>query len=373
LALTLQVGPLSPVVALAFHPTEPWLAAGAYGRVTVWDTRAGRPIKVLTAVLGAVNDLRFSPDGKLLAAAGGQPSAKGDLRLFTTADWKLRAVLPGHEDVVACAAFRPDGARLASASYDRTVRVWDVASGKAERVLTMHSDFVTGVAWSPDGKLLASGSKDRSVRLVEADTGAGRFTFSDRNEDVLAVAYSPDGKAVVSAGLEPGLSWWNPATGERLHSVGGHRGAVHELAFSRDGKLLASAGGDGTVKLWDGSTGAPTRSIATGSLVYSVALSPDAKLVAAGGFDGLVRLFEAGTGRQRAALLSLPPTGERGDWLALSPAGYAAGSDELLALGRWSMAGRGLPAEAVWKALRRPDELVRALRGEAVAAPAFGK
>jgi WD40 repeat protein len=225
------------------------------------------------------------------------------------------------------------------------------------------------VASSPDGKSLASASKDRSVRLVEADTGAGKLTFSDRNEDVLAVAFSLDGKAVVSAGLEPNLSWWNAATGERLRTVGGHRGSVHELAFSKDGKLLASAGADGTVRLWNGATGAAVRSIAAGSLTYSTALSPDAKVIAAGGFDGLVRLFDTATGQPRVTLLSLPS----GDWLALTPAGYAAGSDELLSQARWTMAGKPPPAEVVWKALRHPENVAKALRGESVPAPAFGK
>ena len=91
LELTLPVGPLPPVAAVAFSPDGKLLAAGSYGRVTVWDLATAKPVKVLTNVLGAVNDLKFSPDGKLLAVAGGQPSARGDLRLFDTTDWKLVA------------------------------------------------------------------------------------------------------------------------------------------------------------------------------------------------------------------------------------------------------------------------------------------
>ncbi len=372
LSLVLNVGPLSPVVTLAFHPAEPLLAAGAYGRVTVWDLRTGESARVLTGVLGAVNDVRFSPDGKLLAVAGGQPSAKGDLRLFHVGDWTLKSALAEHHDVVAAVAFRPDGARLASASYDRTLRIWDVASGKSLRTLSSHSDFVTSVAWSPDGKWLASGSKDRSVRLVEADSGASKFTFSDRNEDVISVAFAPDGLAVVSAGLEPNLSWWNTETGERLRTVAGHRGAVHELAFSRDGKHLASAGADGTVKLWDGKSGSHTRSLTTGSLAYSVALSPDGKLVAAGGFDGLVRVFDTSKGEPRVTLLSLPPADEKTPWLAMTPAGYTSGSDDLVARGRWTIAGREMPPATIWPKLRIPDKVKKALRGEAVAVPVLG-
>lgn len=371
LALSLQVGPLAPVVALAFSPDGKHLAAGAYGRVTIWDVTTAQPVKVLTNVLGAVNDLEFSPDGSLLAVAGGQPSAKGDLRLFVTADWKLRGVLPGHEDVVNSLAFSPDGKRLASASFDRTARLWDLAGGKTERVVTAHSDFVTCVAFSPDGKHLFTGSKDRAVRMTEVASGASKFTFSDRSEDVLGLAVHPDGKSVVVCGNEPALSWWNSETGARERPVPGHRGAVHELAFSRDGKQLISAGGDGTVKVWTGE-GKLIRSLPVGSLTYAAAIRADGGLVAAGSFDGLIRVFDA-TGTQRATLLALPPTGERMEWLALTPAGYLAGSDDLLGRGRWTMAGRSLPDKGVLPLLRRPEAVQRTLRGQAVAAPTFGK
>src|SRR6516164_2975063 len=123
LELALRVGPLSPITAVAFSPDGKLLATGSYRQVTVWDLALARPVKMLTNVLGTVNDLRFSPDGRLLAVAGGQPSAKGDLRLYQVADWQLVGVLSGHEDVVFSVAFHRDGKRLASASFDKTVRI----------------------------------------------------------------------------------------------------------------------------------------------------------------------------------------------------------------------------------------------------------
>jgi DNA-binding beta-propeller fold protein YncE len=373
LVLSLRVGPLAPVVAVAFDPKGKYLAAGAYGRVTIWELAAARPVRVLTNVLGAVNDVRFSPDGRLLAVAGGQPSARGDLRLFRTEDWTLLRVLAGHDDVVNSVSFRHDGQHLASASYDRTARIWDVATGKTVRTLTMHSDFVLAVAFSPDGKRVHTGSKDRSVRMTEAGTGNSVFTFSDRNEDVLALAAHPDGRSIVSTGLEPGLSWWSTDSGARRRLVPGHKGAVHELAFSRDGKLLVSGGADGTVRLWNGSTTALVRTINVGALVYAVAISDDGKRVASGSFDGLVRVYDAGTGWLLATLLSLPPNGTTSDWLAVAATGQAACSDEVVKMGRWSMAGKEVPAAVVWKSVRDHEAVARSLRGETVTVPVFGK
>jgi WD40 repeat protein len=193
------------------------------------------------------------------------------------------------------------------------------------------------------------------------------------NEDVLAVAFSPDGKHVVSSGFEAGLYWWNPQTGERVRVQGGHGVAVNELAFSNDGSLLVSAGSDRTIRVWNGSTGAAIKTIGVGSLAYAVAINPDKKLLASGSFDGLVRLWDQASGRQLATLLALPSETEQHDWLALTPEGYAAGSTPVAKLVHWRLAGKEVPADKVWSTLRQPDMLVRAVRGEAVAAPKFGK
>jgi WD40 repeat protein len=370
LELTMKVGPLAPVVAVAFSPDGKWLATGCYGQVTVWDLETVRPVKVLTNVLGAVNDVRFSPKGELLAVAGGQPSAKGDLRLYRVADWSLLTVLRGHEDVVFSVAFDPAGVRLASASFDKTVRLWNLVSKKAERVLDGHSDFVYSVAFGPDGKWLASSSKDRSVRITDVSTGKSLFTLGGVEQDVLAVAVSPDGKSVVSSGFETGIRWWDARTGERKKIQPGHGIAVHELAFSKDGKELVSAGADGTVRLWD-ADGSPRKALPVGSMVYAVAVSPDGSRVASGSFDGFVRLWDAKSGKLLLTLLSLPSQGERFDWLAMTPEGYAEGSDGVRAQGQWRT-GNLVGVEA-WKLLHRPELVLRSFQGQPVPVPRFGE
>ena len=373
LDLVMKVGPLTPVAAVAFNPDGKLLATGSYGQVVIWDLGKVEPIKVLTNVLGAVNDVRFSPDGKLLAVAGGQPAGKGDLRLYQTSDWKLLGTLRGHDDVVFSIAFSADGKRLASASFDKTVRLWNVAKQETERTLSGHSDFVYAVTFSPDGKHVVSASKDRTVKIVEADTGKSVFTLGGMDEDILAVAYSPDGKQVISSGFQPSIYWWNPQTGERAKVQGGHGVAVNELAFSKDGKRAVSAGMDRTARIWDGGSGTALRTLSVGSPVYAIAISGDGKRVATGSFDGLVRLWDEAGGKQLLTLLSLPAADEQFDWLALMPEGYLNGSEKLTTLGRWRMGSQEVAAEQVWSVLRQPSMIGRSLRGEAVTAPAFGK
>ncbi len=373
LDLALKIGPLAPITALAFNPDNTLLATGSYGQVIVWDLVKGQPAKVMTNVLGAVNDLRFSPKGDILAVGGGQPSAKGDLRLYQTGDWKLLATLRGHDDVIFSLSFSPDGQQLASASFDQSVRLWDMKTHATLKEYHHHSDFVYAIAFSPDGKRLVSASKDRTVQLFDKETGKSVFTFSGMNEDVMAVAFHPDGKSVISSGFEAGIWWWNTQTGEKIKTQGGHGVATHEVAFSTDGKRAVSAGADRTVRTWDGAAGTPVKIFPVGSIAYAVAISPNGKLIASGSFDGLVRLWDEVSGRQLVTLLAVAAEGEQPDWLAITPEGYANGSEKSTSQARWRINGLDAKADYAWAALRQPVLVMQAFRGDAVPAPVFGK
>ncbi|VTS01204.1 wd-40 repeat protein : WD40 repeat-containing protein OS=Singulisphaera acidiphila (strain ATCC BAA-1392 / DSM 18658 / VKM B-2454 / MOB10) GN=Sinac_5385 PE=4 SV=1: PSCyt1: WD40: WD40: WD40: WD40 [Gemmata massiliana] len=367
LELALPVGPLPPVAAVAFSPDGKWLASGVYGRVTIWDLASAKPAKVLTNVLGAVNDLKFSPNGKLLAVAGGQPSARGDLRLFDTTEWKLLHALGGHLDTVSSVSFSGDGSKLVSASFDKTVRLWDVKEAKQLHAYTGHSDFVHAVSLGPDGSWYATASKDRTGRIIDAATGKGLFTLSGTDQEVLAVAVNPTNGQVMAAGLDPLVSWYDPKTAERQRRAGGPGTSTHEIAIDPKGTLVVTAGGDGTIRTLNPKTAAQVKAMQSGSVVFAVAVDADAKRIASGGADGVVKLWDATDARLLVTLWS----GADGAWVSLTPEGYVAGQDALLEKASWKATGKTVTDPKLLAPLRDAGQVGQAARGVKLPEPVW--
>lgn len=189
----------------------------------------------------APSSMAFSPDGTVLATAGGRSIRIWDLET-NQLDCELEA-----EDFVGAIVFSPDGKRIASGGEDVKVQIWSLAKQKRVGALEGHADPVSGVAYSPDGKLLISGSKDGTIRAWDARSGDELEDFVGHRNGVRSLAFTKDGARLVSVGEDKRIISWDVAAGKTLDEYDGVRASV-----SPDGKLVAAQSGGKEIKLYAG-------------------------------------------------------------------------------------------------------------------------
>lgn len=269
------------------------------GSVLIWDVSAGvsstmegRLETRLIADPRVSKELAFSPNGKLIAAVVGK----------TVEVWDVESksqimTLSGHKDAITSIAFTADGRFIATASADGTAKVWETTPTKELLVLTSGEQFVgfNNIRFTPDGKRL-TGILGDTVKEWDANSGKELGSIFKHDHQITSIAYSPDWKRLAFFSSEK-VNIWDTMSRHNLWSEGKEASYACEIGFSSNGKLLAG-GKDKIALVWDVQTGNELHSLEHDSRVTSVAFSPDGQIIATGGADGIANLWDVKSGNK---------------------------------------------------------------------------
>jgi WD40 repeat protein len=242
-----------------------------------------------------VTAVAFDAKGTRLASA----SWDGTVKLWNADTREVLFTLRGHAGRIDGVAFSPDGRLVASASWDGTVKVWDAATGKECYTLRGHRGEVSSVAFSPDGQRLASASWDKTVKVWDATTRRLLRKPLNHPDRVFSVTFSPDGRRLASG--SDAVRVWDVNSGDLLTTCNANPAApliwVGSVSFHPDGRRLASANGNNTVAIWDSTTG-KSLDVLRGHGPNSVCFSPDGERLASAGYDQTVTLWNTASGAE---------------------------------------------------------------------------
>ncbi|MBR0690126.1 c-type cytochrome [Bradyrhizobium manausense] len=294
------IGHGGPVRAIAVSVDGKTVLSGSFDTAAIrWSLATESAEQVLRLHADAVNAVAFLDEARM-ATAG----ADGRIAIWTAGRQQPDKVFEGHTGPIVALAVSPDVSTLASASWDRTVRLWSLLDGTS-RVLEGHSQNVNGVAFTPDGQSLVSVGYDQTMRVWHLTDGTSEI--AKLPAPLNAVAIAPDGEIVTGA-ADGRLRMMTP-DGKESGSVVVDATPIVALVISHDGALIAVAGISGSVVIVDRRARSVLRTlVGAGMPVWSVAFQPDGATLLTGGADGKIRRWNALTGDTLGSNLLGTPT-----------------------------------------------------------------
>lgn len=359
---------LPPVISsIDYSPDGTLIAVSGYHEVLLHHADGSGLAARLIGLSERVQKVKFSPDGKKLAVAGGLPSRSGEIQIWNVDSRKLSMSIPVGFDTLYGISWSPDGTRVAVGLPDSTVRAFDVKNGEQVLFKDSHDDWVLDTVWNNKGDLLVSVGRDMAVKLTEVVTqrfvdNITSITPGALKGGIHAITVHPKKEEVLVGGSD-GVPQIFRLTRVAKRVIGDNSnlvrkfpampGRIFGIDFASDGKRLAacsSYNGQGSLHLYscdydstvsdelkkafekplDGKSKKLTAEyqaegikrlakVSLDTALYATAFSPDGETVAAAGADGVIRLYDSQALRLKRAFVSVPlPKGKVPGVIALS-------------------------------------------------------
>ncbi|KAH9209097.1 beta transducin-like protein HET-E2C40 [Leptodontidium sp. 2 PMI_412] len=295
----IEISPLQVYVsALIFSPAESLIRRYFETEVPRWimvkppiRSKWSACLQTLEGHRSYVFSVTFSHDSTRLASASNDHT----IRIWNSSSGDCLQTLEGHRSDVFSVTFSHDSTRLASASKDTIIKIWDTSSGKCLQTLEGHSNSVKSVAFSHDSTCLASVSDDSTVKIWGASSGICLQTLEGHSSNVFSVVFSHNSIWLASGSRDHSVKIWDTSSGNCLRTLKAHHDSVTSVVFSHDSMRLASASLNGTVRIWNTSSG---DCLWTLECYYqsAVAFSHDLSRLALASHDRIIRVWDISSG-----------------------------------------------------------------------------
>ena len=298
------------------------LTGGAEGVIRIWDAENGRLLSSVNAHDLPVRMIVFSPDGSQFLSVANDPKQPKEGRIAHV--WETRTgenlvSLEGHRSGVSCIDYDSTGTRIASGSFDGTVKIWDNATGEPMVSMRMGRGSINSLSFSPDGTLLSASATDdileisatgepgmaydRRTPFLKLDTRKLRWASKTRPA-IIAATYSPDGLRVAAISPYGGFTEWDRASRTPIEMATTKGMIYRPLVYSPDSKRILTVS-KGMVYEWESGHGTLLAELAGhghDAEILSARYSACGHRIATATSDETVRYWESGTGRLIASI-----------------------------------------------------------------------